>query len=119
MKIISGVILLLALVFTTASNATSPANKIGATQAPLNLERLASSMIPITGLMDNLSGDTYYAKFSNSSSDTYRVYYTIKDGDKMVQDETSMIVKGNSSNSNGPYHCSPSAILNITKTEKI
>ena len=73
----------------------------------------------ITGVMDNLSGDTYYAKFSNSTNDTFRVYYTIKDGDKVVQDETSIVVQGNSSNSNGPYHCSSSAVINITKTETL
>jgi len=84
----------------------------------LTLE-IASSEGSITGVLENVSGDTNYAKFSNSSPDTYRVYFTITDGDTVVQDKTSIEVQGNSSNSKGPYHCSSSATINITKTEKI
>ena len=113
MKIFVSLLLLLALTSSTGVKANTEQNQ-------LKLQRLATTEDKIiTGVLDNIAGDTYYAKFTNSSSDTYRVYYKITDGDKTVQDQTSMVVQGNSSNSNGPYHCSSSAILSITKTEKI
>ena len=102
---------------------TGPATTAGAKnliwQDPLTLERLSNSTGSVTAVLENIAGDTYYAKFNNGSSDTYRVFYKITDGGKTVQDETSTVVRGNSSNSNGPYHCSPRAIITITKTERI
>lgn len=73
----------------------------------------------IVGVLDHLSGDTYFAKYTNSMPDTYRVYYKITDGARLVQDTTSMIVRAKSSNTNGPYHCSSNAILSTIKTEKV
>jgi hypothetical protein len=69
----------------------------------------------ITSFLDNLAGDTYFAKFSNSCDQAYNVFYMITDGGKVIQDETSLIVRGKSSNTNGPYHCSPNARINIVQ----
>ena len=69
----------------------------------------------ITSALENLAGDTYYAKFFNSCDQACRVFYTIVDDGKVIQEETSIIVQGKSSNSNGPYHCSPNARINITQ----
>lgn len=106
----------LALLFCAA--ATEAITNVADQSSP-PLERLSSSSGTITGVMDGIGGDTYYAKFTNSGDDDYKVYYKITDGGKAIQEETSMVVKARSSNSNGPYHCSSNAAIDITKTEKI
>jgi len=88
-------------------------------QSRTSPRRLSGGGESITGALENISGDTYYAKFRNSSSTTYRVYYTITDGNILVQEETSIVVQGNSTNSKGPYHCSSSASIHITRTDQI
>jgi hypothetical protein len=71
------------------------------------------------GRADGSAGDTYYVKFTNSSTDTYRVYYMVIDGSKVIQDTTSIVVPGKSSNAKGPYHCSPNAVLRTIRMEKV
>jgi len=73
----------------------------------------------ITTALENLAGDTYYAKFYNSCAQTYNVFYTITDGGTVIQEETSITVRGKSSNANGPYHCSPNARINVLRTVAI
>ena len=73
----------------------------------------------IKGEMDNIAGDTYFVKFSNSSGDTYRIHYIINDEGKIIQDENTMAVQGHSSNANGPYHCGPNATIKVIKADKI
>jgi len=100
------------------AQAKAAADSTGATtpQPPI---RLSSSDGSISAKLDKLSGDNYFAKVSNSGVYAYKVYYRITDGGKVVQDETSIVVWGHSSNSDGPYHCSSTATITITKTEKI
>lgn len=112
-------LLSLSLLFAAATLAPITGAKPNAWQA-LTSHRLSSnSSGSITGVLENLSGDTYYAKFSNDSGDAYRVSYKITDGGEIVQSETTMVVRGNSSNSNCPYHCSPRAVIIIIKTTKL
>lgn len=73
----------------------------------------------ITNYLDNIAGDTYAAKFKNGCGDTYRVYYQIIDGGKVIQDVTSTIVRAKSENSTGTYHCSANAYIKFIKKEAV
>jgi hypothetical protein len=70
----------------------------------------------VTGVLDNIAGDTYAAKFTNTCDDTYRVYYQVIDGDKVIED-SSAVVAAHGQKSNGTLHCSSNAYLKITKQE--
>jgi len=70
----------------------------------------------VTGVLDNIAGDTYAAKFTNSCDDSYRVYYQVIDGDKIIED-SSAVVPAHGQKSNGTFHCSSSAYIKITKQE--
>jgi hypothetical protein len=71
----------------------------------------------VTGILDNIAGDTYAVKFTNTCDDDYRVYYQVIDGDKTIQDTSSAVVRAHSSNSSGTLHCSSNAYIKIIKRE--
>jgi len=73
----------------------------------------------IESYLDNIAGDTYCAKFKNNCDDDYKVYYEVTDGDKTIQEATSITVKAHSSNVSGTFHCSANAKIKIIKKEVI
>ena len=71
----------------------------------------------ITASLENIAGDTYAMKFYNKCDSGYKVYYRVVDRGRIIQETSTVYVKGNSGNSSGTIHCSDEAEIRIIKKE--
>ncbi len=69
--------------------------------------------------LENIAGDSYAIKFRNNCDNDLRVYYTVQDGNKVIQEESSVFVRKGSENVSGIIHCSGNANIEISKTTDI
>lgn len=69
--------------------------------------------------LDNISGNTNYIKFKNNCDKDVRVFFTVNDGGKLLQEETSVFIRKGDENAFGPYHCSANTKINVSKITDI